>query len=77
VVSTSEDDLTRDILIASVCPGMINTRTSQLWWDVSDAPTPDEAAVPLLELVLKPVNPDHYGELVRDGQVVPGYPAGA
>ncbi|GAA0915156.1 MULTISPECIES: hypothetical protein [Streptomyces violaceusniger group] len=57
-----EDDLARDVLIASVCPGMMNTPTSQGWWDVSDAPTPDEAAGPLLEPVLKPVKPEQYGE---------------
>ncbi|WP_438452679.1 hypothetical protein [Streptomyces asiaticus] len=57
-----EDDLARDVLIASVCPRMMNTPTSQGWWDVSDAPTPDEAAGPLLEPVLKPVKPEQYGE---------------
>ncbi|CDR17493.1 hypothetical protein [Streptomyces iranensis] len=72
-----EDDLARDVLIASVCPGMMNTPTSRAWWDVSDAPTPDEAAGPLLELVLDPVNPEQYGELVREGRIVPWHPAGA
>ncbi|WP_217554610.1 SDR family oxidoreductase [Streptomyces sp. GbtcB6] len=38
------DDLPRDVLIAAVCPGMMNTPTSQAWWDVSDAPTPERAA---------------------------------
>jgi NAD(P)-dependent dehydrogenase (short-subunit alcohol dehydrogenase family) len=70
-----EDDLPRDILVASVCPGMMNTRTSQVWWDVSNAPTPDQAAVALLNLVKQPVQPEQYGELVRDGQVVPWRPA--
>jgi NAD(P)-dependent dehydrogenase (short-subunit alcohol dehydrogenase family) len=69
------DDLARDIFIASVCPGMMNTRTSQAWWDVSDAPTPEQAAAPLLDLVTKPTNPDLHGELVRDGRVIPWYPA--
>ncbi|MET8828631.1 SDR family NAD(P)-dependent oxidoreductase [Streptomyces sp. NPDC004610] len=70
-----ESDLSRDVLLASVCPGMMNTPTSREWWDVSDAPTPDEAAVPLLDLVLKPTRPDQYGELLRDGEVLPWYPA--
>lgn len=70
-----EDDLARGILVASVCPGMMNTRTSQVWWDVSDAPTPDQAAVALLDLVEQPVRPEQYGELVRDGQVIPWRPA--
>ncbi|PWK86399.1 NAD(P)-dependent dehydrogenase (short-subunit alcohol dehydrogenase family) [Lentzea atacamensis] len=66
-----EDDLNRGILIASVCPGMINTPTSALWWNVSTAPTPAQAAVALLDLALDPVKPEHYGELVRFGEVVP------
>ncbi|MHA4819838.1 SDR family NAD(P)-dependent oxidoreductase [Streptomyces aculeolatus] len=69
-----EEDLARDVLIAAVCPGMMNTPTSQVWWDVSDAPTPDQASVALLDLALNPVNPDQYGELVRDGQVLPWRP---
>ena len=68
------DDMARGILLAAVCPGMMNTPTSALWWDVSTAPTPAQAAVPLLELVLGPVNPDHYGELVRNGRVLPWAP---
>lgn len=61
----------RGILIAAVCPGMINTPTSALWWDVSTAPTPPQAATALLDLALNPVKPEHHGELVRDGEVVP------
>ncbi|MFJ6570590.1 SDR family NAD(P)-dependent oxidoreductase [Streptomyces sp. NPDC091292] len=72
-----DEDLARDVLIASVCPGMMNTPTSQVWWDVSDAPTPDEAAVSLLDLALKPVNPAQYGELVREGQILPWHPVAA
>ncbi|MEV7284718.1 SDR family NAD(P)-dependent oxidoreductase [Streptomyces sp. NPDC093252] len=70
-------DLSRAVLLASVCPGMMNTPTSREWWDVSDAPTPEEAAEPLLDLVLQPTRPDHYGELLRDGEVIPWYPAPA
>jgi len=65
-----EDDTPRGILIAAVCPGMMNTPTSAMWWDVSTAPTPAQAAIPLLDLVLNPVNPGHYGELVRNGEVL-------
>jgi NAD(P)-dependent dehydrogenase (short-subunit alcohol dehydrogenase family) len=68
-------DIRRGILLASVCPGMMNTPTSALWWDVSDAPTPEQAAVPLLSLALDPIQPGHYGELVRDGAVLPWRPA--
>ncbi|MEV4392937.1 SDR family NAD(P)-dependent oxidoreductase [Nonomuraea sp. NPDC049607] len=69
-----DEDASRGILLAAVCPGMINTPTSGLWWDVSGAPSPERAAVPLLDLALGPVDPGHYGELVRFGQVLPWRP---
>lgn len=72
--SRREEDRRRGILLAAVCPGMINTPTSGLWWDVSGAPTPDEAAGPLLDLALGPVDPATYGELVRHGRVLPWKP---
>jgi NAD(P)-dependent dehydrogenase (short-subunit alcohol dehydrogenase family) len=72
--SRREEDLRRGILVAAVCPGMINTPTSGLWWDVSGAPAPDEAAVAVLDLALGPVDPGHHGELVRHGRVVPWKP---
>ncbi|WP_223166778.1 hypothetical protein [Nonomuraea sp. SYSU D8015] len=68
------EDARRGILLASVCPGMINTPTSALWWDVSGAATPAQAAVPLLDLALGPVDPAHYGQLVRYGMVLPWRP---
>lgn len=68
------EDAARGILLAAACPGMINTPTSALWWDVSDAPSPARAAQALLDLALNPVKPGHYGELVRDGAVVPWSP---
>lgn len=67
-------DAERGILIASVCPGMMNTPTSALWWDVSGAPTPAQAAAPLLDLVFDPVKPERYGELIRHGAIVPWRP---
>ncbi|RMI32334.1 SDR family NAD(P)-dependent oxidoreductase [Nocardia stercoris] len=70
-----ETDRARGILVAATCPGMINTPTSALWWDVSGAPTPAQAAVALVDLALEPVNPAHYGELVRYGTVLPWSPA--
>ena len=66
-----DDDLARGILLAAVCPGMMNTPTSALWWDVSAAPSPAQAADPLLDLVFRPVDPAQYGELVRHGAVLP------
>jgi hypothetical protein len=53
---------------------MINTPTSGLWWDVSGAPSPAEAAVGVLDLVLGPVRDGHYGQLVRHGEVLPWAP---
>lgn len=70
-----DDDMARGILLAATCPGMLNTPTSALWWDVSAAPAPAEAAGPLLDLALGPVDPGHYGELVRRGRVLPWAPS--
>ncbi|UOX92708.1 SDR family NAD(P)-dependent oxidoreductase [Amycolatopsis sp. FBCC-B4732] len=70
-------DLDRGILLAAVCPGMMNTPTSALWWDVRDAPSPAQAAAGLLDLVFRPVDPAHYGELVRHGEVLPWSPVPA
>ncbi|MEX5637725.1 hypothetical protein [Parafrankia sp. FMc2] len=67
-------DAERGILLAAVCPGMMNTPTSALWWDVSTAPTPAQAAVALLDLALDPVDPQHHGQLIRDGEVLPWAP---
>ncbi|MBE1495628.1 NAD(P)-dependent dehydrogenase (short-subunit alcohol dehydrogenase family) [Amycolatopsis lexingtonensis] len=66
-----DDDLARGILLAAVCPGMMNTPTSALWWDVRDAPSPAQAAEVLLDLVSAPLDPAQYGELVRHGEVLP------
>jgi len=69
-----EQDITNGILLAAVCPGMMNTPTSGMWWDVSDDPIPADAAVALLDLAFDPVNADHYGQLVRNGNVLPWAP---
>jgi carbonyl reductase 1 len=69
-----EDDRRRGVLIAATCPGMIDTATSRAWFDTSDAQSPTQAAEALLDLALSPVNPDHYGELVRFGRVLPWAP---
>ncbi|MEV4798483.1 SDR family NAD(P)-dependent oxidoreductase [Nonomuraea sp. NPDC049421] len=69
------EDTRRGILLAAVCPGMMNTPTSALWWDVTTAALPGEAAVPLLDLATGPVNPGHYGRLIRHGRALPWSPA--
>ena len=69
------DDLRRGILVAAVCPGLIDTGASREWLDMTRAQTPAEAAAGLLDLALGP-NPDpgFYGELVLFGKVVPWKP---
>lgn len=70
-----EAHLARGTLVTAVCPGMMNTPTSAAFWDVSDAPSPQEAAVPLVDLALmESIDPNLYGQLSRDGQVLPWKP---
>lgn len=70
------EDLSRNILIAAVCPGLIDTGASRPWIaDMSQAITPDQAAGPLLRLALEPeFDRSFYGELVRFGEVLPWKP---
>jgi carbonyl reductase 1 len=66
-------DLAEGTLLASVCPGMVDTRASRPWFggDIQ-AQTPDQAARAVLDLVLADrVDPATYGELVRFGRVLP------
>ncbi|MEV6287784.1 SDR family NAD(P)-dependent oxidoreductase [Kribbella sp. NPDC051770] len=68
-------DLANGTLIAAVCPGLVHTRASRPWFeDFSQARTPEEAAGPLLDFALQPLDPSTYGELVRDGKVLPWNP---
>jgi carbonyl reductase 1 len=72
-----EDDLRRDALIASVCPGLIDDGAARPWFsDMSRAQTPRKAAVALLDLALAapPFDPTFYGELVQFGKVLPWRP---
>ncbi|MFI1397426.1 SDR family NAD(P)-dependent oxidoreductase [Streptomyces sp. NPDC020681] len=66
-------DLATGTLIASVCPGMVDTATSRPWFsDYSHARSPSDAARPVIDLVLSEgVDPAQYGELVRFGKVLP------
>ncbi len=67
------DDLRRGILIAAICPGLIDTGASRPWFaDMSRAQTPAQAAGHLIDLALDPApDPAFYGELVQFGKVVP------
>ncbi|MFJ4783943.1 SDR family NAD(P)-dependent oxidoreductase [Streptomyces sp. NPDC088794] len=68
-----EHDLANGTLIASVCPGMIDTATSRPWFsDFSGAQSPADAARAVLDLVFADgVDPALYGELVRFGRALP------
>lgn len=68
-------DLATGTLIASVCPGMVDTATSRPWFsDYSQAQSPSEAAQAVLDLVLaEHVDPALYGELIRFGKALPWY----
>ena len=70
-----ESDLARGILLASVCPGMIDTGASRPWFDMSRAQTPAQAAGPLVDLALRSsLDASLYGELIRFGKVLPWKP---
>ncbi|MGY5120719.1 SDR family NAD(P)-dependent oxidoreductase [Streptomyces sp. 900105755] len=66
-------DLATGTLVASVCPGMVDTATSRPWFsDYSGAQSPAEAARAVLDLVFtEDVDPGLYGELIRFGKPLP------
>ncbi|HEY1967378.1 MAG TPA: SDR family NAD(P)-dependent oxidoreductase [Pseudonocardia sp.] len=66
-------DLADGTLIASVCPGLVDTEASRPWFDdFSQALTPAQAAKPILDLVLaEEIDAAQYGELIRFGEVLP------
>ena len=70
-------DLADDTLVASVCPGLVDTRASRPWFDdFSQAKSPKDAVQPIVDLILADhVDPALYGELVRDGKVVAWKPS--
>jgi NAD(P)-dependent dehydrogenase (short-subunit alcohol dehydrogenase family) len=68
-------DLQRGILLASVAPGLFDTGASRPWFDMSNAQTPAEAAVPIVDLVLRgSLDQGMYGELVLSDRVLPWKP---
>ncbi|WP_211304300.1 SDR family NAD(P)-dependent oxidoreductase [Umezawaea tangerina] len=68
-----ERDLATGTLVASVCPGMVDTATSRPWFaDFSAARSPARAARAVLDLVSADgVDPALHGELVRFGEPLP------
>ncbi|MGP4015869.1 SDR family NAD(P)-dependent oxidoreductase [Saccharopolyspora sp. 5N708] len=66
-------DLADGTLLAAICPGLVDTPLSRPWFDdFSQAQTPEQAARPVLDLVMSDrIDPATYGELNRCGQVLP------
>ena len=61
-----------DVLVAAVCPGLVDTDASRPWFDdMSEAQSPDAAAAHLVRLALDPVDDAWWGELVQFGRVLP------
>jgi len=68
-----DEDLACGVLVAALCPGLIDTAASRPWFaDMSSAQTPDEAAAWPVELAVgEAFDPAFYGELVQFGRVLP------
>lgn len=66
-------DLPRGVLVAALCPGLIDTAASRPWFaDMSTAQTPAAAATWPVNLALGThTDPAFYGELVQFGRVLP------
>jgi NAD(P)-dependent dehydrogenase (short-subunit alcohol dehydrogenase family) len=65
-------DLAHGILIAAICPGLIDTGASRPWLDMTRARSPRDAAQSVLDLALQASpDPKFYGQLVRFGQILP------
>ena len=59
-------------LIVAVCPGLVDTRASRPWFaDMSQAQSPDEAAVNVVNLATAAIEPWMNGELVQHGRILP------
>jgi hypothetical protein len=69
-------DLVDGTLIASVCPGLVDTRASRPWFDdFSQAKSAADAVKPIVDLILADrIDPAMYGELIRDGKILPWKP---
>jgi len=59
-------------LIVAACPGLVDTRASRPWFaDMSQAQSPDEAAVDVVKLATGTIEPRMHGELVQHGRILP------
>jgi carbonyl reductase 1 len=62
----------RDVLVAAICPGLVDTGASRPWFDdMTPAQSPDEAAGHLTPLALGPRRHDIHGQLVQFGRILP------
>ena len=63
----------RNLLVAAVCPGLVDTEASRPWFDdMSKAQTPDQAADPIIGIAMGEADRDTcYGQLCRLGTFVP------
>ncbi|MEV7076415.1 SDR family NAD(P)-dependent oxidoreductase [Streptomyces sp. NPDC091972] len=70
-----EGDLATGTLVASVCPGMVDTATSRPWFsDYSHAQSPARAAGAVLDLIFaEGADPALYGQLIRFGKALNWY----
>lgn len=67
-----ERDLADGTLIASICPGLVDTRLSRPWFpDFSQALSPAQAAGHILDVVFAELDPAAYGQLLRFGKIRP------
>jgi len=68
-----EQARSRGILINAACPGLIDTDASRPWFqDMSQAQSPDDAAVDVLWLATLPTGTtEPYGELVQHKAILP------
>ncbi|WP_437563320.1 SDR family NAD(P)-dependent oxidoreductase [Sorangium sp. So ce542] len=74
VARQREDEAARrGLLIAAVCPGLVDTEASRPWFDdMSSAQSPMDAAKDVLSLCTRPEgSPAPYGELVQHHQIIP------
>lgn len=72
-VRAAARDAPKGVLINAVCPGLMDTAASRPWFeDMSGELSPDEAAKPIIDLLLTPEGSDApNGQLVQYGKVLP------
>jgi carbonyl reductase 1 len=59
-------------LIVAACPGLVDTRASRPWFtDMSQAQSPDQAAIDIVKLGTGAIEPHLQGELVQHGRILP------